>query len=127
MDHDEALTQILETGAELLGGTYFEPTGVDRISDRLKPSIVANAKPSLQGAAEQAREARRLSDSGVHDAAIAVWRALCGDCFPAPAAQEAADALSRAFQGGSITSTGRVVSSSAGAQLALPGRSWRST
>lgn len=124
--HDEALTRALETGAERLGTSYYEPTGVDRISDRLKPSIVATTKPVLQRAAEQAREARRLADAGDHDAAIAIWRALCGDCFPAPAAQDTGQALSQAFHGGSITSTGRVASSTAGAQQARPVRSWRS-
>lgn len=125
LPHDEALAQVLETSAARLGSTYFEPTGVDRISDRLAPSIVVEAKPVLQRAARQAREARCLADAGDHDAAIAIWRELCGECFPAPRAQAATQALATAFLGGSITSNGRVTSSTAGAQLTRPVRSWR--
>lgn len=126
LDHDEALARILEHGAQLLGSIYTEPTGVDTISDRLKPDVIATAKPVLEDAARRAREARDLADAGDHNEAIRIWHELCGDCFPAPDPQDAATALSRAFQGGSITSSGTVATSRAGVQPAKPSRSWRS-
>ena len=90
MTHDEALSKILESGAALLGGTYTEPTGVEVISDRLKPDVIAEAKPVLQRAAVRSAEARRLTEAGDHNEAIRIWRELCGDCFPDPRPQDAA-------------------------------------
>jgi Second Messenger Oligonucleotide or Dinucleotide Synthetase domain len=126
IDHDEALTTVLETGAALLGGTYTEPTGTETISDRLKPDAIATAKPVVEGAARRAREARNLTDAGDHNESIRIWHELCGDCFPEPAAQDAATALGRAFHGGSLTRSGTVTTSTAGAQPIKPTRSWTS-
>jgi Second Messenger Oligonucleotide or Dinucleotide Synthetase domain len=123
--HDEALAQILECGASHIGGTYTEPTGVDMISARLKPDVVATALPVLMEAARRAREARNLSLAGDHGEAIRIWHDLCGDCFPEPAAQDAATALGRAFQGGAVTSMGTVTTSQMGFQRSQPTRSWR--
>lgn len=125
-DHDEALTRILETGAALLGGTYTEPTGVEAISDRLKPDVIARAKPILTDAAGRARAARAASDSGDHIEAISIWHNLCGDSFPAPS-QDAAAALSRAFAGGAVNRDGTISTSRTGTQRSQPTRSWRRT
>ncbi|MCB0964000.1 MAG: hypothetical protein KDA98_11985 [Acidimicrobiales bacterium] len=125
LPHDEALARILEHGATLIGGRYTEPTGVEVISDRLKPDVVAMAKPVLQSAATRAREARRLADAGDHNEAIGIWHQLCGDCFPEAEIQDASSALGRSFHAGSITSSGTVASSNAGAQRSQPMRSWR--
>jgi hypothetical protein len=125
--HDEAVARILEAGANMLGGTYTEPTGVDTISARLKPEVVSQAKPVLQNAAVRAREARHLTDAGDHTEAIRIWHSILGDCFPAPTTQDAATALHNAFHGGSVTSAGTVAATSAGRQPARPSRSWRPT
>lgn len=124
--HDEALAGILETGAVLLGHTYTEPTGTDPISERLKADVIARAKPVLEHAARQAREARNLTDAGDHDGAIRIWHDLCGECFPEPQPQDVATALDRAFHGGAITSAGIVTTGLAGHQMSRPTRSWRS-
>jgi hypothetical protein len=125
LDHDEALTRILEAGGRLLGQTYTEPTGVDAISSRLKPDVIETAKPVLEDAARRAREARALTDAGDHNEAIRIWHELLGDCFPEAVAQDDAEALRRSFQGGSITSSGTASSTAAGKQASRPGRSWR--
>lgn len=125
MPHDEAVALILETGATLLGRRYTEPTGAEAISERLKPDVVARAKPVLETAATRAREARRLTDAGDHNEAIRIWRDLFGECFPAPEPQTAGEALKRSFTGGSLTSSGTVSHTSVGAQPARPTRSWK--
>jgi predicted nucleotidyltransferase len=124
MTHDAALTRILEFGAELLGSSYTEPTGVEVISDRLKPDVIAEAKPVLQRAALRAAEARRLTEAGDHNEAIRIWRELCGDCFPDPQPQDAASALGAAFAGNAVTSSGGVSSTRAGHQTNRATRSW---
>jgi hypothetical protein len=123
--HDEAVARILEKGAALLGRRYTEPTGVDVISERLKPDVIAQAKPVLESVAARAREARRLTDAGDHNEAIRIWHDLFGECFPAPAAQSSGEALKRAFTGGSVTSSGTVSHTNVAAQPARPTRSWR--
>lgn len=123
-DPDEALARILETGAELLGGTYTEPTGLEAISARLKPDVVARAKPILTDAASRARAARAATDAGEHNEAIGIWHDLCGDSFPVRT-QDAATALSRAFTGGTVNLDGTISTSRSGAQPSQPTRSWR--
>lgn len=123
--HDEALAQILEMGASLLGNTYTEPTGVDLISSRLQPDVIAQAKPVLETAARRAREARQLADAGDHNEAIRIWHSLCGDCFPAPEEQDVATALGRSFQGGAVTTSGTVSTTRSGAQTSRPVRPWK--
>ena len=125
MPHDEALALILEAGARILGGTYTDPTGIDRISDRLEPGDIARAKPALAEAASRAREARCLTDAGDHAEAIRIWHSVLGDCFPAPEVQDSGAALKNAFHGGSVTSAGTVSATPAGRQVARPSRSWR--
>ena len=125
MAHDEALAQILETGASLLGGIYYEPTGIEAISARLKPDVVAQAKVVLADAARRAREARDLTDAGDHNEAIRIWHSLCGECFPTAEDQDDAAALGQSFQGGAITSSGTVSSSRNTGQTSRPVRPWR--
>lgn len=122
--HDEAIARVLEIGSRLLGESYTEPTGKDQISSRLKPDIVAKAKPVLADAAYKARQARALTDSGDHNEAIRIWNSLFGDCFPAPISQDDGTALGRSFQGGSITASGTVSTSNSLGQKSQPVRSW---
>jgi hypothetical protein len=124
MPHDEALAVILAAAADKIGGTYYEPTGVDRISERLDPSDVAKAAPVLRELARKAAEARNLSAAGDAAGTLAVWKSVCGELFPAPPSQSAGEALSRAFTGATVTSAGTVSSTAAGAQRSQPTRSW---
>jgi hypothetical protein len=123
MAHDEALARIFETGAQLLGRTYTDPTGVDVISKRLKPGVIATAKPVFQMAAADARQARQLTDAGDHEAAIAIWFNILGVCFPAPDDQAAI--RSSFAPGAAITAAGAVSRAGQGAQRTQPVRPWR--
>jgi hypothetical protein len=122
---DEAVTRILEAGARLLGGTYSEPTGNDQISARLKPDVIAKAKPVLTEAARKARQARALTEVGDHNEAIRVWHELFGDCFPTATPQDDATSLRRSFQGGALTVSGTVSTSRTVGQTSRPVRPWR--
>jgi hypothetical protein len=125
LEYAEASCRILEAGARLLAGAYTDPTGVDQISRKLKPSVAPQAQAAFAAAAHRAREAQRLAAAGDHPGALAIWHDLFGDPFPTPSAQPVADALQRAFAGGSVTSTGTVSTTSRGRQPSPPTRSWR--
>lgn len=122
-DHDKAAAAILAYGASLIGGTYTEPTGLEVISGKLKPEVILAARPVLVTAAARAAEARQLTDAGDHNEAIRIWGEIFGPTFPAATAQSAADALSRSFIGGGITSAG-TVSTTAARQTSRPVRPW---
>jgi hypothetical protein len=121
MPHDEAVAAILAVGADLLtpGVAYTDPTGFDRIDDRLDPQERIIAHREFQRAAEQAARAVELARNGEHNAAIAIWSDLFGEEFPQPDAAAAIDDLGR---GKGIAS---VITSTA--PLApRPTRAWRS-
>jgi hypothetical protein len=124
--HDVACERLLRAGADLLGKSYTDPTGADLISERLKPDVVATARPVLEQAARQAAEARRLTEVGDHDEANRLWHAIFGDPFPAPPEQDDSEALRRSFTGGAVTSAGTVSTSARSGQRSQPTRSWRS-
>ncbi len=121
--HDEAVTRIFEAGAQLLGQTYTDPTGFDPISKRLKPGVVDTAKPVFEKAAADAHRARQLTDAGDHEAAIAIWFSIFGDCFPAP--DDQATIRSSFAPGATITTAGAVSRSGQGPQRTQPVRPWR--
>lgn len=125
LPYDEAVTRILEAGAELLGGQYYEPTGVDLISARLKPDVINTAKPVLEKAARDARIAVELAAKGDHNGAIAVWHQIFGDEFPAAAKEDAETVLRRSYTGGSVTPAGTISATMAGSQRTQPVRPWR--
>jgi hypothetical protein len=88
-DHPEAVAAALATGARLLASDYCEPTGADRISDRLDPSVKSSAWQALSNLAAFAANA--LTKAGQHDevAASEIWASLFGDdCFPRPSTDE---------------------------------------
>jgi hypothetical protein len=87
MAHPDAVSAALATAASLLGGPYRDPTGVDRISDRLDPAAVITAKASMRRLADQAAEAQRLA-AGDETAAARIWADIFGDPFPAPVPNE---------------------------------------
>lgn len=123
--HDKALAMILRNAADRIGRHYDEPTGVDRISDRLDTAVVDAARPILLLLASRAAEARVLAEAGDHVEAVRVWREVCGDLFHEEPAQSVSDALGRSFNGGAVTSAGTVSATPAAAQRSIPARSWR--
>jgi hypothetical protein len=105
MSHPVAIAAVLATGADLLADHYCEPTGVDRISDRLEAWTKMTAQQTLGRLAAQAAEAVRLAASGNEDAAAGIWADLFGDdCFPRPSADEKSF-LSRLWAGATVAST----------------------
>ncbi|MES9588766.1 nucleotidyltransferase [Streptomyces sp. NPDC094045] len=124
IEHSQALTVTLAHAAQAVTGPVFDPTGVDDLTADWTAVQRTAYATTLAVAARRAAEARRLEEDGQHAAAIEIWHDLIGDPFPVAEAQSASDAL-RALAAGSITSTGRAVTSSRGQQPARPGRSWR--
>ena len=87
MEHPDAVAASLTMGARLLGGCYTDPTGVDRISDRLNPTDVMKAAVGMQRLAMRAVEAQQI---GVRDedAAAKMWAEIFGPPFPSPSNAE---------------------------------------
>ncbi|MCY4104337.1 MAG: nucleotidyltransferase [bacterium] len=88
VDHADAVAATLAIGAQLLGGTYSDPTGTDQISARLSAAAVARAKSGMQHLAGRAAEAQRLAADGKETAAAHIWVEIFGDPFPHPRADE---------------------------------------
>lgn len=88
VDHAVAVSATLSAGAQLLGCSYTDPTGEDRISDRLGPSDIETAKVKMQQLAALATEAQRLAASGDEPAAERVWAEIFGKPFPSPEDRE---------------------------------------
>ncbi|WP_030614861.1 nucleotidyltransferase domain-containing protein [Streptomyces fulvoviolaceus] len=124
LDHSQALAAILAHAAQAVTVPVLDPTGVDDLTSDWTTAERSAYATTLAAAARRAAEARRLEGDGQHTAAIEIWHDLIGDPFPEAEAQSAAEAL-RALASGSITSTGRAVTSQRGLQPARPARSWR--
>jgi hypothetical protein len=122
--HATAVVAVFEHAATAVMGTVPDPTGVDDLAADWTPTQRGAYSQVFATAAARGREALALAADGEHQGAIEVWFAVLGEPFPAPTAQTAAQALS-ALAAGSITSTGRAVTSQRGAQPNRPGRSWR--
>ena len=111
MSHPEAVASTLAAGADLLTRHYCEPTGVDRISDRLHPGVKGAAQQALAHLGERVAEATRLANTGDELGATAIWADLFGDdCFPRPGADE------RKFLAG-LWAGGTVPAAAAGAAM----------
>ncbi|MEV4086335.1 hypothetical protein ACGFJC_53960 [Nonomuraea fuscirosea] len=124
MAHPAAMVAFFEHAATAVMGKVLDPTGVDDLAEEWTPSERTIYSKALATAAARGREALSLAADGEHQAAIEIWHSVFGEPFPAPSAQTATQALS-ALTAGSITSTGRAVSSQRGAQPNRPARSWR--
>lgn len=124
LEHSQSLADTLALAAHAVTGPVFDPTGVDDLTAGWTAAQRTAYAAALRDAARRAAEARRLEQDGQHAAAIEIWHGLIGDAFPAAEAQSVAEAL-RALAAGSITSTGRAVTSARGQQPARPARSWR--
>jgi len=125
MPHDRALLTFFAHSATAVLGKVLDPTGVDDLAAEWTSAQRATYSQAFNRAADRAREAVTLAADGEHAAAIDIWHSLLGEAFPEPAAQTSAQALT-GLVGGSITSTGRAVTSQRAVQPNRPGRSWRS-
>ncbi len=127
MGYPDACLAVLEMGALVLASEYTDPTGRDRISDRLTAAERRRAQQFFSTAAATAREAHDLALEGDDSAANAVWYDIFGDPYPKPKSSNMSVAAALAASaGGSITSRGDVSPTRAGRQPAPPSRSWRS-
>jgi hypothetical protein len=122
--HDRALLAIFQHAASTVSGKLLDPTGVDDLAENWSAAQRAAYSQAFAQAAARAQEAIALDVDGETDAALDIWHTLLGDAFPAPARQTSAQALA-GLVGGSITSTGRAITSPRGVQPNRPGRSWR--
>lgn len=125
LEHAVAMERLLAQGTRILCGDYYEPTGRDMISRKLKPGVQERARACFTSAAARAAEARRLAEAGDHRAALEIWASLFGEPFPAPAPQTVEAAFANGFAGGSVTTAGTVSATLAGHQPSRPTRSWR--
>ena len=86
--HSRAVAATLSMAAQLLGCQYTDPTGADRISDRLAPTDVVTARTEMQRLAGLAAEAERLVAIGDESAAARIWAGIFGEMFPHPGDNE---------------------------------------
>jgi hypothetical protein len=124
MPHAAAMVAVFDHAAAAVLGTVLDPTGVDDLAVEWTPTQRAAYSQVFANAAARGREALRLAADGEHEGAIEIWYTVLGEPFPMPKPQTATQALS-ALAGGSVTSTGRAVTSRRGAQPNRPARSWR--
>ena len=82
--HSRAVAATLSMGAQLLDCSYTDPTGVDRISDRLAPTDVTTARTEMQRLAGLAADAERLAATGDETGAGRIWAGIFGEVFPHP-------------------------------------------
>jgi hypothetical protein len=122
--HAEALAAYFAHAADAVLKPVFDPTGVDELSADWTEADRHGYGTALAKAADQAAEAIGLAADGDHDAAVEIWHAVLGDPFPEPTPQTTEQALA-ALAGGSITSSGRAVTSQRGVESNRPARSWR--
>ena len=119
VDHAQGVATTLSIGAQLLGGTYTDPTGTDRISDRLPPADVAAAKGEMVRLAGQAAEAQRLAATGSETAAAHIWADIFGQPFPRPGNGE------KSFLQGLHTGAGIGATGATAARRTPTTRAWR--
>lgn len=87
-EHADAAAATLAKGAQLLDGHYTDPTGWDRISDRLPAKDIATARMGMRRLATKAARAQQLAASGDETEAAHVWADIFGEPFPRPDVDE---------------------------------------
>lgn len=122
MTHAEAAENILSCGAALLapGAGYDDPTGAERLSDKLTPTERLLAHQAFTEAAAAARRARELAEARDDGGAIGEWFSIFGPPFPK---RDPKQVLSTAFS--SRISESGTPSRHASGTKATPKRSWR--
>lgn len=116
--YEDAVTAVLCQGSSQLRLGYSDPTGQDRISDRVSEHARARLADHFDRLAQQATVAQAHTAAGEHAQAIAIWYAIFGAPFPKLDADSGA-VLAKAYSA-KLTSVGTLSS-------ALPGRATRPT
>jgi hypothetical protein len=117
---------VLAHAARAAAGPVYDPTREEDLTRKWTPAHRADVVQAFTELAKLADEARLLEGRGQVQAAIELWHRVCGDSFPAGAAESAEEAL-RNWNGGSITKAGRVVPVVLPAAPSYrPSRAWRS-
>lgn len=125
LEDAEAVALVINEGARLLACAVVEPAGDDDVSAKWSADERTVAVTVFESRARQVKEAQRLAEAGDQASAIDVWHDVFGEPFPsAPPRSEAA--VLKSLGSGSLTSTQRVSSTSAGITAVRPGRAWRS-
>lgn len=106
-DYPDLIADTLASASTMLTGDYDDPTGVDRISDRIPLPVRSDAKAIVDRCLTTANEAVAAAGAGDERKAANLWADLLGDEFPRPA-----DSASRR-------------STLAAMQHRTPTRSWR--
>ncbi len=83
LGHAEAVSRIFACAAELLGSGsgYYDPTGAERLSDKLADVDREAARQAFVAAAALSSGALALDESGQEHQAVAAWREIFGDLF----------------------------------------------
>lgn len=124
VDNPIALERFFASASASLDTGYTDPTGYDRLSDKLPLEIRRRASEQFSLCARIASEARALAANGDDDNACRLWQSIFGQAFPAPAAPSAHDVLEASFAGTGLTSLGTPTSSPTARHRIQTTRSW---
>ncbi len=120
----QAIASVLATAVVAIGNGYYDPTGVDRLSDRLPNDVRARARTAFSEASQRAQEALRLEAAGDELGAVRVWKSVLGSQFPEVPPQSVDETFRIAGAGGSITAAGTASTTNVGRQESRRTRSW---
>jgi hypothetical protein len=81
LGHAEAVLRIFARGVELLGSGYCDPTGAERLSDKLADVDREAARQAFVDAAALSSRALELDESGQEHQAVATWLQIFGNLF----------------------------------------------
>ncbi len=118
LSHAEAVSRIFACGAQVLGlgAGYGEPTGVERLSDKISEVDREAARQAFVAAEAQSAKAWMLDEHGREEEAVATWHEVFGALF-GDGKQTGGDFLRR-------LGTGAAVVTGAKAPGATPTRAW---
>lgn len=109
MPHPHAVAATLAVAVTALQGSYTEPTGVDIISNRLKPAQRAEALAKMQRLSSRAQDAIAAATAGDEHEASVIWGEVFGPKFPAP--KQPTALLRQLNAGHTLTAAGHVSNS----------------
>lgn len=118
LGHAEAVSRIFACGAQVLGpgAGYDEPTGVERLSDKISDVDREAARQAFAAAEAQSAKAWALDESGREEEAVAAWHGIFGALFGD--SKQTGGAFLRGLGAGAAVVTG------AKAPGATPTRAW---
>lgn len=89
MAYPDAIVAALESASVMLPGDYDDPTGIDRISDRIPLGVRLDAKAVIDRCLVIARDAQAAAAAGDETKAANLWADLLADEYPRPASSAA--------------------------------------